>query len=66
VDEWVELRDAGAEDRHIHPASREPVMTTTAKPTNRRFDPIATHIYVVPVVHELPVVVSAGCWDATW
>jgi hypothetical protein len=40
-------------------------MTSTAQP-QRRVDPIAGHVYTVPVVREIPIPAPSGCWDATW
>ena len=31
-----------------------------------RVDAIAGHIYTLPVVKEVPIPSSPGCWDATW
>ena len=41
-------------------------MSAITKPTERRPDPIAGHVYILPVVREVPIAPPAGCWDATW
>jgi hypothetical protein len=41
-------------------------MTTTAIPIPPPFDPISGHVYVLPIVQELPITPPPGCWDETW
>jgi hypothetical protein len=41
-------------------------MITISKPATPRDDPIAAHVYGTPVVHEIPITPSTGCWDNTW
>ena len=41
-------------------------MPTISKPAAPRVDPIAAHVYSAPVVHEIPIPPSTGCWDNTW
>jgi hypothetical protein len=41
-------------------------MTIIPKPAAPLVDPIAAHVYIAPVVHEIPAVPPSGCWDNTW